>query len=101
MFGLLEFSVEPTRNHPAKRFDIVHIAAQSSSAVFLKKMIDKAPAYVNMIDNEKNQATPLHYAVKANLPENAQVLLAHQVNFYYNSWKLTKITIKSIFIVNY
>jgi len=57
-----------------KEFDVVHLAAKLPSSDILRLLLKDKMSYVNMPDNEKRQARPIHYAVIGKSRENIDTL---------------------------
>eukprot|EP01017_Pseudomicrothorax_dubius_P038834 TRINITY_DN5879_c0_g1_i1.p1 TRINITY_DN5879_c0_g1~~TRINITY_DN5879_c0_g1_i1.p1 ORF type:complete len:156 (+),score=40.19 TRINITY_DN5879_c0_g1_i1:418-885(+) len=58
-----------------KEFDPIHLAASLPDSAILKRLTQDRKSLINIIDNEKRNATPLHYAVLNNSLENVQYLI--------------------------
>ena len=58
---------------------MLHIAAGSEGSKCLKFFLDKGDN-PNILSNEFDRATPLHFAVLANNIENAKLLLKKKAN---------------------
>ncbi len=57
-----------------KEFDVVHLAAKLPSSDILKLLLKDRLSFVNMPDNDKRQARPIHYAVIGKSKENIDTL---------------------------
>ena len=59
---------------------MIHLAASGTGPKTLSYLLSKAKESPQQLCNNKDQATPLHFAILANQLENTNILLRHGAN---------------------